>query len=70
MELSSLVLWVEVLDMEPRVGSIESFGFGAGELVLDAPDIVRPRASVVVRSHCFASAVLGLMGVPLALPPV
>jgi hypothetical protein len=56
--------------MEPRVASIEIPGVGAGEVELDAPDNVLPRASVVVKSHCFASAVCGLIGVPLALPPV
>jgi hypothetical protein len=58
--------------MEPRAASIEAagVGVGAGEVELDALDIVLPRASVVVRSLCFASAVFGLIGVPLALPPV
>lgn len=70
---SSLALWpVEALEMEPRAVSI---GWpetrGPGEVaVVEEPDIVLPRASVVVKSHCFASAVLGRMGgVLLALPP-
>lgn len=69
--LSSFVLWVDVLEMEPRVASIEAAGVGAGELlVAEAPDIVLPSASVVVKSHCFASSdVLGLICALLAGPP-
>ena len=68
--LSSLVLCVEALEMEARMASVELLGVGAGE-VEPAPDMVRPRASVVVgKSHCFASAVFGLRGAPLAFPPV
>ena len=73
---------VEALDTEPR--AVVSIGAPPPEVVLvcacrcvaataaDA-DMARPRASVVVRSHCFASAVLGrpvVVVVVLALPPV
>jgi hypothetical protein len=68
--LSSLVLWVEVLEIEARIASDEVAAAGVGDVELDAPEMVRPRASVVVKSHCFASAVFGLSGVPLALEPV
>lgn len=60
---SSRALWVEVLDMEPRVTSIWPEARGPGEFaVAEDADIVLPRASVVVKSHCFASAVLGRNG--------
>ena len=63
---------VEVPEIEPRVMSMEDAGVvGTGERVVEVPDMVLPRASVVVRSHCFVSAVLGRMGgVLLALPPL
>lgn len=65
---SSLMLWVELLDMEPRVISMLLFGWRRGPEEADAEeaDMVLPRASVVVRSHCFASTVLGRMGGLLA----
>ena len=65
---SSLMLWVELLDMEPRVISMLLFGWRRGpeEAEAEEADIVLPRASVVVRSHCFASTVLGRMGGLLA----
>ena len=65
---SSLMLWVELLDMEPRVISMLLFGWRRGpeEAEADEADMVLPRASVVVRSHCFASTVLGRMGGLLA----
>ena len=61
---SSLMLWVELLDMEPRVISMLLFGWRRGpeEAEAEEADMVLPRASVVVRSHCFASTVLGRMG--------
>ena len=62
--VSSLVLWVELLDMEPRVMSMlwpERVRAPVEAEVEDA-EMVLPRASVVVRSHCFASTVLGRMG--------
>jgi hypothetical protein len=65
---SSLMLWVELLDMEPRVISMLLFGWRRGpeEAEAEEADMVLPRASVVVRSHCFASTVLGRMGGLLA----
>ena len=65
---SSLMLWVELLDMEPRVISMLLFGWRRGpeEAEAEEADMVLPRASVVVRSHCFASTVLGRMGGQLA----
>ena len=65
---SSLMLWVELLDMEPRVISMLLFGWRRGPVEAEAEeaDMVLPRASVVVRSHCFASTVLGRMGGLLA----
>lgn len=69
--VSSLALRVELLDMEPRVMSMvwvwwvrEPDAAGAEEA-----DKVLPRASVVVRSHCFASTVLGRMGGLVGLVP-
>ena len=64
----SLMLWVELLDMEPRVISMLLFGWRRGpeEAEAEEADMVLPRASVVVRSHCFASTVLGRMGGLLA----
>jgi hypothetical protein len=69
--ISSLVLWVEVLEMEPLVTSIGwPCGRGPGEVaVVELAERVLPRASVVVKSHCFASAVLGRMGGLVTLPP-
>ena len=68
---SSLVLCVEALEMEPRVMSIANAeARRPGELaVVDAADMVRPKGLVVVRSHCFVSAVLGRIGAVTALPP-
>ena len=65
---SSLMLWVELLDMEHRVISMLLFGWRRGpeEAEAEEADMVLPRASVVVRSHCFASTVLGRMGGLLA----
>jgi hypothetical protein len=65
---SSLMLWVELLDIEPRVISMLLFGWRRGpeEAEAEEADMVLPRASVVVRSHCFASTVLGRMGGLLA----
>lgn len=62
------MLWVELLDMEPRVISMLLFGWRRGpeETEAEEADMVLPRASVVVRSHCFASTVLGRMGGLLA----
>jgi len=44
------------------------FGWRRGpeEAEAEEADMVLPRASVVVRSHCFASTVLGRMGGLLA----
>ena len=64
--LSSLMLWVEELEIEPRVASMDCPG--AEALELEAPDTIRPSASVVVKSHCLAvsaEAVLGLIDGPL-----
>lgn len=68
---SSRVPWVEVLEIEPRVTSIGwPAARGPGEVaVVEVADIVLPRASVVVRSHCFASAVFGRIGGLVTLPP-
>ena len=65
------MLWVEEPDTEPRVVSMEWAGVRAGELD-EVLDIVLPRASVVAKSHCFASvdAVLGLTDALLTLLPV
>lgn len=54
--------------MEPRVISMLLFGWRRGpeEAEAEEADMVLPRASVVVRSHCFASTVLGRMGGLLA----
>ena len=43
-----------------------SGGRGPEEAEAEEADMVLPRASVVVRSHCFASTVLGRMGGLLA----
>jgi hypothetical protein len=62
---------VDALDMEPRVASIgwlESRGLGEVAVAEDA-DMVLPKASVVVKSHCLVSAVLGRIGGVLAFPP-
>lgn len=64
--LSSLVLWIEELEIEPRVASMCCPG--AEALELEAPDMIRPSASVVVKFHCLAAsadAVLGLIDGPL-----
>jgi hypothetical protein len=53
--------------MEPRVASI-GWSRGAGEVAEDA-EMVLPNASVVVKSHCFVSAVFGRMGGVLEFPP-
>jgi hypothetical protein len=69
---SSRALWVELLDMEPRVMSmlLAEWVRGPDEAEAEDADMVLPRASVVVRSHCFASTVLGRMGgLLLALVP-
>lgn len=68
---SSRVLWVDVLEIEARVRSIVGPEVPRGPEVADVADMVLPSASVVVRSHCFASAVLGRMGAGglVALPP-
>ena len=60
------MLWVEELDIEPRVASMDCPG--AEALELEAPDMIRPNASVVVKSHCravSADAVLGPIDGPL-----
>lgn len=60
------MLWVEELDIEPRVASICCPS--AEALELEAPDMIRPNALVVVKSHCLAAsadAVLGLIDGPL-----
>jgi hypothetical protein len=58
--------------MEPRVVSIgwpEARGPGEVAVAEDA-EIVLPKASVVVKSHCFVSAVFGRIdGVLFAFPP-
>jgi hypothetical protein len=64
---------VEALEMEPRVASIglpETRGPGevAGAAV-EVAEMVLPKASVVVKSHCFVSAVLGRIGGVLVFPP-
>jgi hypothetical protein len=62
---------VDALDVEPRVASIgwpESRGPGEVAVAEDA-DMVLPKASVVVKSHCFVSAVFGRIGGVLAFPP-
>jgi hypothetical protein len=65
---SSLVLCVvDALDMEPRVTSIVLRGFEGAADVEDA-EIVLPRASVVVRSHCFASTFGGIEGLVTLVP--
>ena len=64
--LSSLTLCVEEPEIEPRVASMDCPG--AEALELEAPDMIRPNASVVVKSHCFAASVdvgLGLIDGPL-----
>ena len=64
--LSSLVLWAEELEIEPRVASMCCPG--AEALELEAPDMICPNASVVVKFHCLAAladAVLGLIDGPL-----
>jgi hypothetical protein len=70
--VSSLVLWVEALDMEPLVMSmlLPEWVRGPDVAEVEDADMVLPRASVVVRSHCFASTVLGRMdGLAVALAP-
>lgn len=69
---SSLMLWVEPLDMEPRVISIvlSEWDRAPNEADVEGAEMVLPRASVVVRSHCFASTVLGRIGgLAVALAP-
>ena len=69
---SSLILWVELPDMEPRVMSMLLLEWmrEPDEAEAEDADMVLPRASVVVRSHCFASTVLGRMdGLLAALEP-
>lgn len=50
--------------MEPRVMSmlLPEWVRGPDEAEVEDAEMVLPRASVVVRSHCFASTVLGRMG--------
>lgn len=62
---------VEALEMEPRVASIGWLGArGPGEVaVVEEWDMVLPRASVVVKSHCFVSAGLSRVVGVLAFPP-
>lgn len=78
--MSSRVLCVEVLEMEARVTSMEGWpgARGPGKAAAAAVEVededgaaemVLPRASVVVRSHCFASTALGRMGGEETLPP-
>jgi hypothetical protein len=63
---SSLVLWVDTLDMEPRVTSIVFRGPEGAADVEDA-EMVLPRASVAV-SHCFASTFGGIEGLVTFVP--
>lgn len=59
---SSFVNWVELLDMEPLVMSIVLWWRVPDEALVEDTEMVLPRASVVVRSHCFASTALGREG--------
>jgi hypothetical protein len=68
---SSRLLWaVEALEMEPRVISIELPGMRepGEDAVVEVAEIVLPRASVVVKSRCFASPIVECNG-GLATPP-
>lgn len=69
-DVVSLVLCaVEALDMEPRVASIGLSGARSPGEVTEEAEIVLPRASVVVKSHCFSSAGFGRADGVLELPP-
>ena len=67
---SSLVFWVDALDIEPRVTSIVWLELRGPEVVADVDDavMVLPRASVVVKSHCFASTFGGIEGLVTLVP--
>lgn len=68
--MSSRALWVEVLDIEPRVTSIWPEARGPRDCaVVEDADIVLPRASVVAGSHCLGSAVFGRNGGLVTLGP-
>ena len=64
---SSLILCVDALDMEPRVTSIVLRGL-EGVADFEDADMVLPRASVVVKSHCFASTLGGMEGLVTLVP--